>query len=231
MMSARQQKKFNKDMLAQRNEAKAAKQAMEDRLSQLENNLDQLAADRIAKISIDAGNMIATAQLKQKYAEQQLADFKGDARAAVAAEIQQLEAELSVTKESLAMAEATNERFAGEIVAKADVISAQVNTIDGLRGLIDDYAAQMTTLKAEDNKSLRKRLETKTKLVADLQTQLSAAQSSNSKLGRTLIQIAQRAGTNPNKLLTDAPVEAVVPSPETIAPSPEPKVEEPPPAS
>jgi vacuolar-type H+-ATPase subunit I/STV1 len=195
MMTPRKQKKFNKTMIEQRNEARAAMAALEGTVLRLSGNIDELVADRLKEIEARAQADVQKFLLRTQSAEDQLKYLKADLKAAAQTVTMELKAELALTKAELVQAVDLRDRFSQEIESLGMVLFEKNQTIENLRELSDGYAAELSTLKAEDNKSLRKRLETKSKIIESQQTEMLGLIRDNkaleAKLSEFILQVAQ----------------------------------------
>lgn len=177
----RKQKHSQKALVKQRDTALEAALATASENARLKGNIDDLIGERLAAIETETEARVLAAQKGEREAIAAWQAMKADVKAAAAAEISKLELSVDAARKERDDADddLREERVLtlqlrvalDEQCAAYTALDSKFSATDLRRAVLE---AELASIRSEDVKDLRKRLQAKTQLVQELEIKLAA---------------------------------------------------------
>lgn len=168
-MLTKQERRTQKKVLEQRNEARTEVDTLKAEVERLKGDVKVLAAEEIRRIEREAAEEISKAGVARARAERERDDLMKDFEGALSRKLDETKAELervrgllTRTQNVAAELEHSNRRYVASINELRD-------TVAQLKAEKAPLEAELTSLKLEDTKNLRKRLQAKSQRVEELE--------------------------------------------------------------
>jgi DNA repair exonuclease SbcCD ATPase subunit len=213
-MLTKKQRKTQKKLLEQREEARLQAESLASEVERLKGDVNVLASEEIRKATAESAEAQRKAEAEAAKAIRERDALLKDFDRAIAVRLDETTKELEATKLKLAAAQK-------QVLGLVTRNSAQSTEVEGLKAALERrrvseeaLAAELATLKMEDTKQLRKRLQSKSERVVELERELKELKSRpaagpvppavpglsallNAKLRRRLAQDEQAAAPAP----------------------------------
>lgn len=172
-MLTKQERKTQKTVLAQRDAARAEVESLKSEVERLKGDVHVLAGEEIAKATAESKDTVRRVEFERDKANRERDALLKNFDSAIAVRLEATRKELEETAAKLQAARR-------EVVGLVQRNSAQSAELDKQRDAIDEFIVlttaqnnELNSLKMEDAKNLRKRLQTKTQRVTELEAELA----------------------------------------------------------
>jgi DNA repair exonuclease SbcCD ATPase subunit len=176
-MLNRRERKTQKTLLKQREDSRAQAEALASQVERLKGDINVLAGEEIRKATAASNEALRVAEMDRDRALRERDALLKDFDSAIARRLDDTQKELDAIKAKLAAAQKEVLGLVGrnaKLTEELDLTSASKNLSESLN---TGLKKELETLKMEDVKALRKRIQTKTARVEELERELAQAKS------------------------------------------------------
>lgn len=176
-MLTKQERKTQKKLLEQREVARAQAESLASEVERLKGDVNVLAGEEIAKATAESKAALRTAEAERDKALRERDALLKDFDSAIARRLDDTQKELEATKAKLAAAQKEVIGLVGRNAKLTEELDMTYVTKNLFESLNTGLKKELESLKMEDTKQLRKRLQTKTERVIELEKELAVAKS------------------------------------------------------
>lgn len=223
-MLTKQERKTQKKVLEQRDEARTQIDTLKGEIERLKGDVHVLAGEEIRKIQRANADEVMKIGFERDKANRERDALLKDFDKAIAVKLDETKRDLDSTIAQLQTAQKEVMGLVRRNSSQAEEIANNRVTIDGFIASTEKLNAELASLKMEDAKSLRKRLQTKTQRVVELEQELArerAAKTARAELPVMTADALQNKLRNQLRRNGHAPQRQPVPEPVKEAPAPE----------
>jgi chromosome segregation ATPase len=172
-MLTKQERKTQKKVLVQRDAARSEAEQLRAEVERLKGDVRVLAAEEIRKVEREAEAKVHEAEKALSFAKRELDALMKDFDSAIRTKMEETQKELADTQARLQSAQREVMKLVTRNSAQAEEIENNRTTIEGFKATVAKLDAELSTLKMEDTKTLRKRLHAKTERVQELEREVA----------------------------------------------------------
>jgi uncharacterized membrane protein YccC len=176
-MLNRRERKTQKTLLKQREDSRAQAEALASQVERLKGDVNVLAAEEIRKAVAASNEAARGAEVERDRALRERDALLKDFDSAIARRLDDTQKELDAVKAKLAAAQKEVLGLVGRNGKLTEELDAAYVTKNLFESLSTGLKKELESLKMEDAKALRKRLQTKTARVEELERELAQAKS------------------------------------------------------
>jgi DNA repair exonuclease SbcCD ATPase subunit len=172
-MPTKQERKTQKKLLKQRDDARTQAESLASEVERLKGDVNVLAAEEIRKATAQSTEALRTAEAERDRAVRERDALLKDFDRAIAVKLDETQKELEATQAKLAAAQKQVLSLVGRNSTQSVEISGITDALERRRISEEALAAELSSLRMEDAKQLRKRLQVKTERVTELEREVA----------------------------------------------------------